>query len=130
MARIIIIDDEDRKIELGSAQVSVITHALSVAAERFDGDAKVFGEIIALEDEKAASQSVEPAESEKDKAGNLVIRVPIITRQGAVQLREQFERQARDTRGVLAIVEGYEDEPVYEEHGAGDPDRERFGGQG
>jgi|WetSurSiteA1Bulk_404760.scaffolds.fasta_scaffold67001_2 hypothetical protein len=110
MARIIIISDEDegRKHELSSREVDVVLHAMQIAAERFDEDAKEFGKVIVAMD----SRRSEPEAPKKSEDGSTMIVVPIITRPGAVQMKEQFERQAAETRDVRSRIEGidYEDE--------------------
>jgi len=118
MARLIIIDDEDtRRRELSSSQMGVITHALGVAASRFDEDVKGLVDIITEHDRKSEESPLSPSES-----GERVM---------AVRLKEQFERQARDARAVWNLLEGGFDEEGQEGEGEGeggsrDEDRERL----
>lgn len=109
MARLIITDDENtRTRDLSNRQMEILAHALDVSANRFEEDAKSFGDIIAEYDRKGES-GIED-EPKRNEEGAIVIKVPIITRQGAVQMKEQFERQARDARELWNLLEGGFDE--------------------
>lgn len=116
MARLIIIDDEDtRRREFSSNQMSVITHALEVAASRFDEDVKGLVDIITAHDQKAETQTLSASES-----GERVM---------ASRLKEQFERQAREAREVWNLLEGGFDEEGQEgevEGASRDEGREHF----
>jgi hypothetical protein len=86
---------EDRALlerlgQLGDRDGFTLTHALSVAAERFDEDARTFRE------QKVACEAAL-------EAGG---RVAMFTPEACEQLAKQFERQAADTRALIAVIQG------------------------
>jgi len=80
---------------LGHRDYHMVTHALRVAAKRFDQDA--------ANCEKAAIQL---AAWEKQNPGR---SAQIMTARGAAMSAEHFRRQAADTRAILARFEDSDD---------------------
>lgn len=76
-----------------------LTHALQIAAERFDADAKT------MEEQKLASEAV----LEGDPAARMLFHPA-----ACEQLAKQFHRQAADVRELLAVLEGDDEEELEE----------------
>lgn len=81
-----------------------LTHALQIAAERFDADAATFDQI------KAAS-AASSREGEPNEEG---AALPMFNPVAAERLAAQFRRQAADVRELLAALQGDDEEEELE----------------
>jgi hypothetical protein len=126
MARIIIIDDEGQRTDLEPSQVDTVINALRVAADRFGEDMAAFAQ------EAARLRALPPekdSEPKFDEQGRKLIRVQLITSASALAMRDQFRFQRRNTRQVLALVEGYADDPDFDSDELSSEEEELFSGE-
>jgi hypothetical protein len=82
----------------GSNAAYTVFNGLSVAAARFDEDAAEFRCIATELSERPTDRTAPPPEG--------TIHVGLITLRGAAEMALQFERQAAETRTLLALLRG------------------------
>lgn len=76
---------------LSTNQEGIIHNALRIAAEQFEGYVKLWNDAV-------------PAAEAAEEAGGH----PVVTSRGAKLLAEQFNRQAKDARELLDLIENFD----------------------